>query len=81
MKHPKSNLNNNNNNIHSIDESESYFSYMLSPYTNNHDKVESAIKNGDKKKCEGDVDCEAEVFIRQKHRRLELSRTMSMIIE
>uniref|UniRef100_A0A803M736 Uncharacterized protein n=1 Tax=Chenopodium quinoa TaxID=63459 RepID=A0A803M736_CHEQI len=81
--------NQNNNNIHTLDERESYFSYILSPYKgSNHKKkqingpqrVESAIKNGDNKKCNGDVDCEAEVFIRLKHKKLELSKTMSMVM-
>uniref|UniRef100_A0A803L0U3 Uncharacterized protein n=1 Tax=Chenopodium quinoa TaxID=63459 RepID=A0A803L0U3_CHEQI len=86
MKQPNSNQ---NNNIHTLDERESYFSYILSPYKdsnhqekpfNGHHRVESAIKNGDNKKCNGDIDCEAEVFIRLKHKKLELSKTMSMVI-
>ncbi|KMT07733.1 hypothetical protein BVRB_6g146560 [Beta vulgaris subsp. vulgaris] len=88
MRHPNSNLNHNINNIHSLDEREKYFSSILSPYQNNqkqkpidHHKVENAIKHGDCKKCDGDVNCEAEVFIRQRHRKLELNKTMPVIIE
>lgn len=87
MKQPKSNL---NNNIQSLDERGSYFPYILLPYDmqNNHEKkrldsrkVEKAIKHGDCEICDGDVNCEAEVFIRQKHRKLERGKTMHMIVE
>ncbi|KMT07745.1 hypothetical protein BVRB_6g146670 [Beta vulgaris subsp. vulgaris] len=91
MTHPKSNIKNNNN-IRSLDERENYYSYILSPFTNHHHKkkplarldsrkVENAIKHGDYKKCEGDINCEAEIFIRQKHRKLERSNTRFLIIE
>uniref|UniRef100_A0A803M748 Uncharacterized protein n=1 Tax=Chenopodium quinoa TaxID=63459 RepID=A0A803M748_CHEQI len=78
MKQPKLNL---NNNVGSLDERENYFSYILSPYKNKHHKkksldchkVETAIKHGDYKKCEGDINCEAEVFIRRKHKKKPLN--------
>ena len=83
MKQQKTNSNSKNK-IQSLDEREGYYSYILSPYKNknknNHKKrtldcrkVESAIKHGDYKKCEGDINCEAEVFIREKHKKLARS--------
>ncbi|KMT07741.1 hypothetical protein BVRB_6g146630 [Beta vulgaris subsp. vulgaris] len=77
---------------HSLDENESYFNYILSPYNNQHQKnnplarldsrkVENAMRHADHKKCEGDINCEAEIFIRQKHKKLELSKTMPLNIE
>ena len=84
MKQPNSYYNHNNSNIHIIDERDNYFSYILSPFKNKNynkpvesNKIESAIKHGDSKKCQGDIDCEAEVFIQQKHKKLEYSKTTS----
>ncbi|KAL2903420.1 Aspartyl/glutamyl-tRNA(Asn/Gln) amidotransferase subunit B [Bienertia sinuspersici] len=80
--------NNNNKNIPSLDERESYFSYILSPYNmnNHHEKkqvdrhlVEKAIKQGDCEICNGDVNCEAEVYIRQQHRKLKNCKTFPEI--
>jgi len=84
-----------NQSAYALDEGETYFSHMLSPLRKNENrnthylkqqpptshKVEIAIKNGEFKKacCAGDIDCEAEAFIREKHRQLELSKTKSMI--
>ncbi|CAO2829293.1 unnamed protein product [Amaranthus hypochondriacus] len=83
MKQQKTNSNYKNK-IQSLDERESYYSYILSPYKSKKSKnkntckkktldcrkVESAIKHDDYKKCEGDINCEAEVFIREKHKKL-----------
>lgn len=88
MKFSKSNYNYKNNNIYSLDERESYFSYILSPFRKkNHSKkpledtkMEITIKHGDHKKCEGDINYEAEMFIRRKRKMLELSKTMVPII-
>uniref|UniRef100_A0A803L0U5 Uncharacterized protein n=1 Tax=Chenopodium quinoa TaxID=63459 RepID=A0A803L0U5_CHEQI len=90
MKQPNSNLNNNNSNVRSLDERESYFSYILSPpykishqkkSVNDRSKVENAIKHGDFKKCEGDVNCEAEVFIQRKRKKFEHNNSTFVIIE
>lgn len=87
MKQQKSNV---KKKVRSIDERESYFSYILSPYDMQHKhedtkldsrKVEKAIKHGDCEICEGDVNCEAEVFIRQMRGKLENGKTMHLIIE
>ncbi|KMT07747.1 hypothetical protein BVRB_6g146690 [Beta vulgaris subsp. vulgaris] len=79
MTQPKSSININNN-IQSLDERESYFSYILSPYKNHlhkkktlNYKVENVMKHGDYTKCEGDINCEADIFIRRKHMKLERS--------
>lgn len=81
---------------HSLDEGESYFSYLLSPLRKpNHKVGEIAVEHGGGRgggggscggggygkheRCQGDVDCEAELFIRHKHKKLELSKTMPSI--
>ena len=79
-------------NVYSLDECETYFSHVLSPLRknknrhNHHQKQQPPtshrVVSGHefrKECCEGDVDCEAEAFIREKHKQLELSKTMSMI--
>uniref|UniRef100_A0A803L0T2 Uncharacterized protein n=1 Tax=Chenopodium quinoa TaxID=63459 RepID=A0A803L0T2_CHEQI len=84
MKHPKV-TNISNNVTRSLDEHEGYFSYILSPFKKIFhkkeplDRAELATKHGDRKKCEGDINCEAEFFIRQKRKMLELSKTMPVV--
>lgn len=86
-----------------INDQESYFSFILSPFKrikskNNKNKNNKSdqqtqpqssynverrpFDNGKyaKEGCEGNVDCEAEVFIREKRKNLLLSKTMSMFL-
>ncbi|KAJ8438545.1 hypothetical protein Cgig2_024634 [Carnegiea gigantea] len=71
--------------VRPLNERENYFSYVLSPWKKKNKKMNNNNNNNNNnngndlhRECpEGDVDCRAEVFIQEKHRKLKLGKMMS----
>lgn len=68
--------------VRPLNERENYFSYVLSPWKKKNKKMNNNDNNNNNgndlyKECpEGDVNCRAEVFIQEKHKKLKLGKMM-----